>query len=680
VTRPAGAEDTAAEEEKEPDAGRLSAAGREAAVTACLPLVATYFADAPTWDLEISGRLDSGTASDAELDDLAAAVRLRGSLAAADRLLAILDRVVARPTFRYTQVAAESVGSIRGRLDLGRYTQERGRVSVPRRYPVRLVARENATPENVLAAYATTWLRRDLDATPSGMLKAGSPETRALRRLDGALGRALGLPLLAGTRGIADEIWRRGTLPDLLEGVDRRLEGGHVAGPEPYADLYAWMTAATEGGPVADAGDRPWAFYDERFDTKLFEIWALQLLAVAITTKVGPPRGGIPSLARRGQWPLYIWSLGAGELRLHFQPALNALAKGGVRWSYDPGPGQMLGFPDLAVTSSTPAGDGLALFDPKLRRRTSAPTDELYKLLGYFANLRHDKPPVGAILYYSPEAPTDYQLVDGDGGRIHALGLDPETSTAVDLGVAAELALRSAGLDETALQILGRPRPTDPAAAEEHTASMVQAMAAHALGVAAKALPAGTLDPVRKVTEANLRSVWALLSDDVRTMVVSAEYFGVAAPADADLSGPLLGLAAAIERILHERIIGPAALLHPQDIDPHETLGGCLHAIQDALRKPRDPAGRAVADAFRQDQTLHRQRLQALLPDARTMNRRFRIPAAHAEVVDHNVYLDGREFILGVPNGLLPRLARALNVAAGSSPARPVPTPPTRRP
>ncbi|WP_353748364.1 MULTISPECIES: hypothetical protein [unclassified Paenarthrobacter] len=186
----------------EADGGRFTAAGRRAAINASLPLLATYFADAPTWELEVSQQLAT-TPDEKAVDDLAMAVRLRASLAAAERLLRILGDVAARPTFRYTQVSAESVGQIRGRLDLSRYSREHGRIAVPRRYPIRLVERENATPENVLASYAAHWLRRDLATIPRDFLPAKSPEFRDLQRLQDGLGRSLGLPLLAGTSALA---------------------------------------------------------------------------------------------------------------------------------------------------------------------------------------------------------------------------------------------------------------------------------------------------------------------------------------------------------------------------------------------------------------------------------------------------------------------------------------------
>jgi hypothetical protein len=390
---------------------------------------------------------------DQDLDDFAAGARLRASLAAANRLVDVVGRIIARPTFRYTHVATESVGTIQGRLDLARYSRQRGRVDVPRRYPIRLVERAATTPENVLASYAVLWLKRELERTPSTLLPVGSPEFRELRRLIDALTHLLTVPLLARTVPQALEVWRRSTVDVLVDRVQQRLDAGHVAQPEPYRELADWIRASLDGAPVAELGERDWSFYDARFDTKLFEIWCLVMLADAITRRIGAPDGKPASLADRTRVPIYTWTVGDTVLRLHFQPSLHTLTPGGVRWRYEPEATPLMGFPDLAVISELPGARGVALFDPKLRRRSSAPTEEIYKLLGYFANLQRTAPPQGAILYYSPGVPTAYTLRTAAGGDVRALGVDPEWTYDESFDTAAGIAVRSAGLSDSSLQL-----------------------------------------------------------------------------------------------------------------------------------------------------------------------------------------------------------------------------------
>lgn len=659
--------------DREEVGGQFTANGRRAALNAALPLLASYFADAATWDLEVSRQIRTAEADedrDTELDDFAAGARLRASLAAADRFLQILNAVAAQPTFRYTQVTTESVGTVRGRLDLARYSREQGRIDAPRRYPIRLVERESATPENILAAYAAMWIRRDLAAAPRHVLPSASPEARELQRLEQALKRSMGLPLLAGTAQHATAVWRRSSLETLIDAVTRRIEAGHVARPQPYRELVDWISATREGTPVADVGAHEWSFYDEAFDSKLFEIWCLAELANRMTANVGAAVGPVRSLAARKSGPIFVWNFGAGTLRLHFQPSLGTLTTCGVVWSYDGGR-QLRGFPDLAITADTVTGRGLALFDPKLRRRSAAPTEEIYKLLGYFGNLHYPNPPVGAILYFSPGVPTDYKLTSTAGGEIHAIGLDPELSPNQQFAGAAGLALRTTGLSERSLVLLREPAGNTDEERAEHAADVRQTIATEMMMRTAGALPAASLAPTRKQTAATLRSIWARLSGETQTMIVTAEYFANTAPNDADHSGPLLGLAAAVERLLRETIFDPAATESPGTFASGQTLGSCLRTVDLALRNHTDPEAQAIRRTLQCRPQIDQQQLRAIVPVAKAMNRDYRIPAAHAELVSATTWAQGREVILHPSNGLLTRLVGALGLSTGSAFASP---------
>lgn len=657
-------------DETEDVGGYFTASGRKAALNQALPLLASYFADAQTWNLEVSAQLatdeDADEEQDSALNDFAAGARLRASLAAADRLLTILSAVAAQPTFRYTQVSAESVGTIRGRLDVLRYSREQGRVDVPRRYPIRLVERENATAENILATYAALWLRRDLDAVPTHILPQGSPEYRELQRVIDALKRTLGIPVLAGTKPHAVEIWRRSALDGLIDEVNRRLDTGHVARPEPYQELVDWITETRSGVAVADVGDRPWSFYGDAFDTKLFEIWCLIKIAERIGTRLGDPGGPVRSLAARKQGPIYVWNIGVGKLMLHFQPSLKALATHGTTWSYSSG-GPLRGFPDLALTTNTVTGSGLALLDPKLRRRTGAPTEEIYKLLGYFANLKQPAPPTGAILYYSPGTFTDYKLTSESGGEIHAVGLDPEATSMGQFDVAADLALKITGVGDEAIALLAKPVGDTPDERAEHVAGVRQAIAVEAMVRAAEALPSASLAPTRKQTATTLHAIWNRLPEQCKTMIVTAEYFANTAPDNADHSGPLLGLAAAAERLLRDTIFDPASQESRGIIRSGQTLGSCLTLLDNCLRGRTDPESVALRHTLLRRTQINRDQIRSLLPAARAMNRDYRIPAAHAEIVAVTTWVSGRDAILHPSSGVLGRLVRALGLPEPSA-------------
>ena len=67
-----------------------------------------------------------------------------------------------------------------------------------------------------------------------------------------------------------------------------------------------------------------------------------------------------------------------------------------------------------------------------------------------------------------------------------------------------------------------------------------------------------------------------------KQMLVTAEYFGTHALADADHSGPLLGLAAACEATLCDYLIQATCAAGPSRIDAGATFGKMIHWLNDA--------------------------------------------------------------------------------------------------
>lgn len=245
--------------------GRLSSAAREAASSTALELLGTYFADAPTWELEHQRQLAPG---DIELEELAAAIRIRVALSAARRLEELLHRLAARLSFRYARVADETIGAVRGRLDVPRYIRTRAREDVPRRYPVRVLQRHHETPENVLAMYAAGWVTHELRNLRTDILPARAPERIELNERHASVTRTLTHPVFAEAAKAANAVWREGRLDAVVDQVEARIEGGHLAWPGPYEELVQWIKAfdpsAATGGTLIE-----WRIYDDRFDPKL---------------------------------------------------------------------------------------------------------------------------------------------------------------------------------------------------------------------------------------------------------------------------------------------------------------------------------------------------------------------------------------------------------------------------
>lgn len=640
-------------------AGRLSAGGRSAATATALPLLATYFADAPTWELRSQAQV-----AGEGIDELARYVRMRVAIASAGRLESILRRVGSSATFQYAQFREESVGAIRGKLDVPRYVRSRLRAEAPRRYPVRILRRAFATPENILAAHAALIVTYDLTQAPVRLLPKGSPERVAIARAVSTLGHLLRQSNLAEAATIASTVRNRGQRQMLIDRVASRVRGGHIAKPEPYADLLTWIHAFGSEQGSAAAGVVEWAFYDERFDTKLFEIWSLRLLIDSVTGRLGPPVLGPSPLFERDRAPIAAWRAAGATVRVFFQASFERTGLGPTRWTFTvPERRSLTGIPDISLALEMVGGMRLvALVDPKLRIRDGAPAEELYKLIGYFGNSGTGQSPLGGIVFYAPSQPRLYLLEAEGRARIAAIGVDPamEPESRARFNELVDMLLNAVGLDADLTGPMAMI-PSDPESSVEEVVTTARQMTAvEAMSRQAAGLPAGSLEPFKREVAGLLEEAWIRLDDDTARMIATAEYFGMTAPDDADHSGPLLGLAATCERVLYLRLLDPVRMTHRREFADVKTLGATISCLRDALgRAPRTDAGRALAAEIA-SRGLDHARLAELEVALHQMNIRYRIPAAHRELVDQNLWQTGRLSILRPGTGLLRQLLDVL--------------------
>lgn len=645
------------------EAGRFSSSDRSVIAAQCLPLLATYFADAPTWALANQGQL---AALDPETDDVANFVRMRVALASLARLEPILTSILIRPSFFYAAEVEESVGDVRGNLDMTRYVRTRLRPESPRRYPVRVINRQYTTPENTAAAYAALLMMRELSDAPLHVLPTGAPEYRQVLDGVGQIQHWLAQPALLQNRSAATRVRSLRDLPGLVGRARQRLDEGRVAAADRYDRLLDWLERVDKVSAGASAGDIEWSFYDERFDTKLFEIWSLSRLIESLESVLGVPTQAARSLLERGQSPMRSWNFGAVKIRLLFQPALSRLADGDATWRFtEPKEADLGGFPDLAVTIDPVSSDRFTiLVDPKLRQRRSAPSDELYKVLGYFGNLP-PQPVRGAILFYAPGDPRIYRLEADSPSEMLAIGIDPSDQSTTSSGFErlARLVQSAAGVGDEVVALLSASAG-DSEAMQEASSAVRQQAAVDAMLGAAVALPVGSLAPTEKTTSANLARIWDRLGPEVQRMLVTAEFFGSTAPEEADHSGPLLGLAAACERLLVENVFGSLMKAQPDAFFEGATFGTMIHWLTDAnRRRPRDDSGRHLADEFRRAGPVDGQLLGQMTGDLRRLNVTYRIPAAHRELVPQRLWAEGRSLIIDPTVGLLVRLVEATSRA-----------------
>jgi hypothetical protein len=653
-------EDDVAEEEEA--LGYFSADARNAATAQAMGSLVTYFAQAPSWGLQSSKAIGSAEPAD---EALATFVRMRVAVAGARRLEPVLARLLRHPSFLYSRQAEESLGALTGPLDVGRYVRTRLRHESPRRFPIQTIHRRFVTPENVMAAYAAAWIVAELTRAPLSLIPSKSPEYRAVVESRERCQRLLRHPVLVEASALAFAVRREGTLSGLLDTVGERLRKGQISDRDTYGDLLSWFIDFDPERATANPGMAEWAFYDERFDTKLFEVWSLHLLAAAMEKALGPPTAPMSPLFERSKRSLLEWNFGSLQIRLYFQAALSRLSTySDFRWHYTEGAtGDLRGYPDLAVEIDRVGQTGeVILIDPKLRQRTGPPSDELYKLLGYFGNLSLNQTPCGAIVFYSPSAPRRYRLETDGGGVVMAVGVDPVDATGSRgyFGEMAELVRERANISQALIAQFRNLAERD-GHNDEALAALIQSTAVTGMLTYVATLPATTLAPTRKVTAAQLAPIWERLSPDTQTMLVTAEFFGTSAPNDADHSGPLLGLAATCERLVFELLLEAVNLSHPGVLEAEATLGTVIRWLSDACRNtPHSTEGTAIRSELDTFPQYDRLAVCHTTGDLRRLNVNYRIPAAHREVVPHQMWVEGRSLVVDATTGLVVRLVNAL--------------------
>lgn len=652
--------------------GALSAAGRAAAVKSALTLVGQYFASGnqPLIVQAAPGgrQRDEG----ADLTELLAGLRLRAALAAAKRLHELLNRIVRRATFRYELRQVDSTGAVTGQLDIARYALARVTTTDGTTYPILEVQRSQRTPENTLAAYVIRWLLNELKRVVAASgISATAAEYREYRYQRLELERVLRLPAFAACEPEAAQINRSRKERQLLATVRRRLARREISNPTPYAELASWVERSMRGEPAIDVDQLDWSFYGDRFDTKLFELWCLHVLAEEISRQLATPTPAVGAQWRAGG-PAYSWLQYAGKIDIYFQRSLPAIAPSyTASWRRSDSPQSPLrGIPDIVV-SATPrdrSARRLAIVDPKLRQRGGPPTEELYKLLGYAENFGLSDDLLGAILFYTTagDHPSGYKYVKADGGPggLFALRLNPVVGAlnqqALEPLVTAVLALlKIPRLDE------GRSSPPDIDGDDSEPYLEARRKELVAFG---ESLGPGVINASRNRVSAIVgQDRWTRLSADARTMLATADHLGFTLMADAnssieevlDFSGPIIGLCASVESVVHDHLIGPA--IDAQQPLPASwgsaTLGAVVNLVVETLAGVNRVHHRRLR-SYVQAAVIDQSELAGLATSLRDLNKRFRIPAAHRAVLSASDWLAAWRVVVGEDQ----LLARSLDV------------------
>jgi hypothetical protein len=612
------------------DGGYLSGAARQAGVRSAIHLVGRYFSGGtqPLASQQAVGAAD-GQESDAS-DEVLAGIRVRVALAAASRLLDIVESIERRPNFRYELVSADEVGSITGQFDVQRWLSQRSTIVEELTYPTLQSTRSSRTAENILVAFALAWMQKELrSATRVSTAGIETVEAKAATLLAHQLKTMADRPTYAQCTNQAANLRSDRAVLTVAQQVQRRAQRRVMRNSTPYAELAAWVVQTIGGEPAVDAGEIEWAFYGQQFDRTLFELWCLHHLMRALARRLGQTEPQVePGWSQSGV--TYRFRHFAGEVDLYYQTSWSTITGSQGRWVRHAA-APLGGRPDIVVRV-TPTGGSTTyvILDPKLRQRTQLPTEEIYKLLGYFENFAVH-PRRGAILFYSTRdgALQQYKLHAGAGEEIAAIQLNPASSLdgvaglelAVDLVLSAlAMDIPSFGEDQgdgdddaTAEQSVSRIRRSLISWADSHEVDLKSDM--------------NTLEAL--LTNAR----WTALPTDVQKMLATAMHTGSRQPDHSDYSGPIIGLCAALEDMLYRGAIEPLIHAQPKHENNLRMLGQIIAALEgatlDASTNRQTTTMQQDLRLILEDRAIDRSDVAALVPRWRKVNQDLRRPAAH---------------------------------------------------
>jgi len=522
--------------------------------------------------------------------------------------------------------------------------------------------RSYVLPENVMAAWVALALASALKRLPLRRLPADAPERRRAERASESLRRLAKHPAFAECTAAAERAWRTESQGAVVERARSRIRAGRVPNAAWYEKLADWVDDFRPREVALDPGNVAWMFYgDDTFDTRLFELWSLHHVIVALSDKLGEPTG-TRLLVDRSSGPIVEWLIGEVGIEVWFQAGLARLDVGSQRWAYDPRDrdedhpsGRFGGIPDISVVVQQPGQPRRpVLLDPKLRQRRTVPGAEIYKIIGYFGNLPMATPNRGGIIFHGPGgAQRSYRITDGGSGEVLAVAVDPidPAGTAEQFADLAQFVIATIPAS-TMTRAQGPVDPNDAESVEEWVDTVQQ----QAVNEMAASIAPDALERSAKALRANLLQTWDRLDDGTQRMLATAEYFGGGVTPAMDHSGPLLGLAAGCERLMRNYLSGLAV-----SIPGALTFGRLLRVADDACKNVGGSPAQPLRVALQQD-GVNVADLHDLITDLFQLNSDYRIPAAHADVLEEPQWFAGRAAILLGGDAALPRIVDVLGL------------------
>jgi len=334
-------------------------------------------------------------------------LRLSSVLYGGARLIGLLDRILMAPAGQQVYDRATSRGAVAGRLDTQAHVRQRGKRTTIPTFPIRVVRSDHVVDENVFAVACARGLLAELQALLQRVRIPYSTETDVAGQIAHLLDLYTKDPALNQASLVAPPL-ESDEFQDLAERVTERWQNRRISNLA-YVELLSWAREFAQPS-LAQAGAFGGLVYSDEFDNRLFELFVLASVRSSLVN-LGFEEVALQALHRARERPVAEFSHREAGSRLLVQYQRGSR----VVWSKSAPPEwELRGVPDISLQTDSPAHP-VVLIDAKNRRRASLAaadesdgaveaSEELYKMLGYFANFAKTvavagRGPVGGLVF-----------------------------------------------------------------------------------------------------------------------------------------------------------------------------------------------------------------------------------------------------------------------------------------
>lgn len=656
-----------------------------------LEFINQYFSTYSTNSQDINYSINADEWDDSDTD-----IYLRILLANLENLHQYISELERSMTFSYSKTEKIFAGEIKGRLNVNKYIQSKGKVKAPKEYPCTIKEKTALSPENVFVIYIIDYVLRTLNMLKKYMKRMYSSQTKysELIILENHF-RAFNTfcykpyfkecePILKSYRRIFGD-----TFPvSEYNVITKRMKKGKIRNASSYNKIFEWFMMFKKGS-ILFVGNSTMEIlrYSEDFSNKLFELWCLYSIKKTFIEEFNAKLVLDNNIMKAGENCIFkLEGASGGEIAIYYQKGSDLYWKNDsdLVWMYKREGREkgLRGIPDISIIYKTDK-EALVMIDIKNRNRSGGSnSEEIYKMIGYYGNFRNrfeseyskDVKKHAALLFRNDYLSFSEELNSNEGYSLMTYSVTPSEKrelNADQFKLLCRYILDVQGIDGSTSEIMGnysRLVHKDNETVEVDPEMRLYDISNQNHYVISKMFSFGDLAEELPKKKEQLKwnhfpHVWDLMEEKTKDILGMADclYDGLTISDHADYAPICLEYCRALEVQLNMQIFNPFRESHNinqlfsrnrfyEKLKENReiTLGECIYILDKCTHRnyPTIELRNYVSNCVIKYELLFRDSIGEL----RRINEDIRRKSAHTSVMTYDELQETRQRILGIGN------------------------------